>query len=101
MNTLLKFSLCTAIVSVALGGCNKDDDPAPAPPAPPAPTLYERLGGTTMVDDPAAPGTMIEQGYLGLRSVVDSTIFVIAGDPQLQPYFAVLLTEVGNNDLTG
>ena len=28
-------------------------------------------------------------------------IFVIAGDAQLQPYFAVLLAEVGSRDLTG
>lgn len=64
-------------------------------------TLYQRLGGTEMVDDPANSGTMIETGYLNLRSVVDSAIFVIAADPVLQPYFQTLLTEVGNGDLTG
>ncbi|TXB68413.1 globin family protein [Phaeodactylibacter luteus] len=63
------------------------------------PTLYERLGGTEMVSDPATGG-MIEAGRLGLRSVVDSTIFVIAADPELQPYFASLLMEVGNGNLT-
>jgi hypothetical protein len=64
-------------------------------------SLYSRLGGTEMVDDPANPGTMIETGYLNLRSVVDSAIFVIAADPVLQPYFQSLLTEVGNGNLTG
>ncbi|MFN2422209.1 MAG: hypothetical protein ABR572_00390 [Cryomorphaceae bacterium] len=32
---------------------------------------------------------------------MDSTIFVIAGDDRLTPYFKVLLTEVGAGDLTG
>lgn len=61
------------------------------------PTLYEKLGGTTMVADPASSG-MIEQGRLGLRSVVDSTIFVIAADPVLSPYFSTLLMELGNGN---
>lgn len=102
MNTLMKAALCSALLATAFSGCKKDDDDpmTPTPPAP-TPTLYQRLGGTTMVGDPANPGQMIEQGYLGLRSVVDSTIFVIAGDAQLQPYFAVLLAEVGSGDLTG
>ena len=102
MNTLLKGTLYLAVATAVLTGCKKDDDDpvTPTPPAP-TPTLYQRLGGTTMVNDPANPGTMIETGYLGLRSVVDSTIFVIAGDAQLQPYFAVLLAEVGSGDLTG
>ncbi|MEZ4791887.1 MAG: group 1 truncated hemoglobin [Flavobacteriales bacterium] len=102
MRTLLKGSLYLAAAAVILSGCKKDDEDPPAPtPSNPTPTIYQRLSGTTMVNDPANPGTMIEQGYLGLRSVVDSTIFVIAGDAQLQPYFAVLLAEVGSGDLTG
>jgi hypothetical protein len=102
MNTLVKGTLITAALLTLATGCKKDDeDPAPTPGPAPTPTLYQRLGGTTMVADPANSGAMIEQGYLGLRSVVDSTIFVIAGDPQLQPYFAVLLAEVGSGDLTG
>lgn len=64
-------------------------------------TIYQRLGGTEMVVDPANSGQMIETGYLNLRSVVDSAIFVIAADPVLQPYFQTLLTEVGNGNLTG
>lgn len=102
MNTLLKGTLYVALAAAIITGCKKDDDDpvTPTPPAP-TPTLYQRLGGTTMVNDPANPGQMIEKGYLGLRSVVDSTIFVIASDAQLQPYFAVLLAEVGDGDLTG
>lgn len=73
---------------------NDDDNPTPDP------TLYEKLGGNTMVSDPANPGQMIEQGRLGLRSVVDSTIFVIAADPELSPFFQSLLMEVGNGNLS-
>lgn len=102
MRTLLNTTIALAIAATVLTGCKKDDDDPVTPTTPtPTPTLYQRLGGTTMVNDPANPGQMIEKGYLGLRSVVDSTIFVIAGDAQLQPYFAVLLAEVGSGDLTG
>jgi len=72
--------------------CDDDDGAEPMEP-----TLYEKLGGTTMVDDPNTTG-MIEQGRLGLRSVVDSTIFVIAADPVLSPYFATLLMELNNGN---
>lgn len=76
-----------------LGACKEDDDDMMMED-----TLYDKLGGTEMVDDPANPGTMIEQGRLGLRSVVDSTIFVIAADPELSPFFTSLLTEIGNGN---
>ena len=66
------------------------------------PTLYERVGGEAMVADPnSTSGAMIEQGYLTLRSVVDSAIFVIAGDTSMHKYFGTLLGEVGNGDLSG
>lgn len=65
-------------------------------------TFYDSLGGTTLVQDPtAASGTMIEKGRLGIRGVVDSAIFIIAADTQLQKYFAVLLTELGMHNTTG
>lgn len=76
---------------LVFASCDKDDDKDP--------TLYEKLGGTERVADPAGGG-MIEKGRLGLRSVVDSTIFVIAADPSLSPYFASLLGEVGSGNLT-
>lgn len=78
--------------------CHKDDDPVYVPSNP---TLYQKLGGSTMVSDPANPGAMIEKGRLGLRSVVDSTIYVIAGDPELNGFFTVLLTEVTAGNTTG
>ncbi len=74
--------------------CKKEDNNTLA-----TPTLYDSLGGTTMVVDPK--GGMIEKGRLGIRSVVDSTIFVIAGDPQLNGFFPMLLAEVTSGNLTG
>lgn len=95
-NAMLAVLCCGMLIT----SCKKDEDDPVTPTPTPTPTLYQRLGGTTMVADPANPGTMIEKGYLGLRSVVDSTIFVIAADPGLQPYFAVLLAEVGGGNTT-
>ncbi|MBX2978698.1 MAG: group 1 truncated hemoglobin [Flavobacteriales bacterium] len=103
MKTSIGTLLLTALTSVIIiTGCKKDDD-TPTPPGPgpaPTPSLYLRLGGDTLVADPAAPGMEVKKGYLAIRSVVDSSIFVIAADPELQPYFAVLLGEVGAGQLT-
>lgn len=77
--------------------CKEYNEPDPEP----TPSLYDRVGGTTMVDDPADPGNMIEQGRLTLRSVVDSSIFVIAADPEMTAFFPVLLGEVGSGDFSG
>jgi len=103
----MKKFLQAALFLSILGGsafisssCNDDDDKPVVIPTP-TPTLYQKLGGTTMVPDPANPGMTIEKGRLGLRSVVDSTIFVIAGDPELNGFFTVLLTEVGAGNTTG
>lgn len=63
--------------------------------------LYNRLGGTEMVQDPTSSG-MIEKGRLTLRSVVDSTIFTIAADQQfLTTFFPVLVSELGNGNTSG
>jgi hypothetical protein len=98
--------LCLAASSLFYTACKKDkNDPAPTPtPVTPAPTpsLYERVGGTTSIQDPkAVNGVMIEKGRLTLRSVVDSAIYVIAGDTVMAKYFPVLLGEVGAGNTTG
>jgi len=64
-------------------------------------SLYDSLGGTNLVMDPARPGSMIEAGRLGIRNVIDSTIFVIAADSRINSHFTVLLSEVGKGDLSG
>ena len=81
---------------LATQSCSKHHDSTPA-----TMTFYDTLGGTTMVNDPANSGKMIEKGRLGLRTVVDSAIFIIAGDAEINGYFKVLLSEVGSGNLSG
>ncbi len=89
--TPLLFLFAAGLFITVISSCDKNNDSNPATTL----TLYDSLGGTVMVQDPAAPaGTMIETGRLGIRSVVDSTIFVIAADNQINGYFGVLLAEV-------
>lgn len=96
--TKIKFSFALMLLlsAIIIVPACKDDDDDPAEM-----TLYERLGGDVMVSDPANPGSMIQQGRLNLRSVVDSTIFIIAGDNRLTPFFPTLLGEVGSGELSG
>lgn len=86
---------CVVMMFASISSCNKKDD------NPTTLTLYDSLGGTKMVADPNNAGTMIEQGRLDIRSVVDSTIFVVAVDPEINGYFSVLLSEVSSGDLSG
>lgn len=100
MKKLTSFALLAVLfasISLSVSSCKKDDTTAPVATL----TLYDSLGGTTMVADPKAAGTMIEKGRLGIRSVVDSTIFVIAADSRINAYFQKLLMEVGTGNLSG
>lgn len=97
MKKLSLFALVAiCISSFGVMSCHKDNHP-PKPTL----TLYDSLGGTAMVKDPNNPSQMIEKGRLGIRSVVDSTIFVIAADNSINGYFTVLLSEVKMGNLTG
>jgi len=82
----LLFVLSAAVLcflsAAVMPACKEDDEPMVVEP-----TLYDTLGGTALVADPANPGMMIEKGRLGIRSVVDSTIFVIAGDSRINGFF--------------
>ncbi len=101
MKILRKMSfLMLSALLIGATSCSEDDDDNTMTQEP-EPTIYERLGGDNMVNDPANAGSMIEQGRLNLRSTVDSAIFVIAGDNRINGYFTTLLGEVGNNDLSG
>lgn len=98
MKNLIIVSIITlAIGSMTVQSCKKKDDT----PAPAKPTLYDSLGGTVMVADPANSGVKIEAGRLLIRNIIDSTIFVIAGDTSISPKFMTLLTEVHAGNLSG
>jgi len=95
-----------AAASAVLISCNNDDDdpmmPAPAAKA----SIYERLGGTTLVADPDNAGQMIEKGRLSYRKVVNSAIGLIVADVQnnasgnLGAHFAPVLKETGSTQAT-
>jgi hypothetical protein len=89
-------ALCLITVALISTSCKKDDS------TPATPSLYDRVGGTTLVQDPkAAAGTMIETGRLTLRAVVDSSINVIAADASLAHYFPTLFAELASSNTTG
>jgi hypothetical protein len=97
MTKFSKIALCALIIgSSAFFTSCKDDDAAPVQPQ----TLYQKLGGTTMVTDPNDSSKMIEQGRLSFRSVVDSTVVLIVADivagneGNLGAHFAPLAGEV-------
>lgn len=103
MTKFSKIALCAMVIgaSTFFVSCNDDDDNTMA-----APTLYQKLGGTTMVTDPNNPGQMIEQGRLSYRSVVDSTItlivtdIVVGADGNLGAHFAPIVGEVTSGNTT-
>jgi hypothetical protein len=103
MTKFSKFAFFALVIgSFAFVSCS-DDDPAPTPVTP---SIYARLGGTTMVADPDNPGQMIEAGRLSYRKVVNSTVGLIVADVQnnasgnLGAHFAPVLTEVGAGNTT-
>lgn len=105
MKNYSKFAFLALLASGFLFvSCNDDDnDPAPTPQEL---SLYEKLGGTTMVSDPNNPGQMIEQGRLSYRSVVDSTITLIVSDivadapGNFGQHFAPIVAEVTSGNTT-
>jgi hypothetical protein len=105
--TTLKLAFGMLITgSVIVTACKKDDSSSgtnttTGTTSTPTQTLYQRVGGTEMVADPANQGQMIEKGRLTLRAVVDSSILVIASDTQMAKYFPVLFAELGNNNTSG
>lgn len=100
MTKYSKIALCALVIgALSLTSCSKDSSAAPA-------SIYQRLGGTTMVADPDNPGQMIEKGRLSYRKVVNSTIGLIVADissnapGNLGAHFASLVTEVQAGNTT-
>ncbi|MEC4003366.1 hypothetical protein OX283_001750 [Flavobacterium sp. SUN052] len=104
MTKYSKFALIALVLGASFfTSCSKDNEDTPAA----TPSIYARLGGTTLVQDPdAATGVMIEQGRLSYRKVVNTTIGLIVADVQnnapgnLSAHFAPLLGEVGAGNTT-
>jgi len=84
----------SVLLTASCSKSNNDNTPA-------MPTLYDSLGGTTMVTDPANTSTKIEAGRLLIRNIVDSSIFVIAADSRINGFFKVLLAEVTAGNTSG
>jgi hypothetical protein len=106
MNSWLCASLI--LVAVAISSCEQEEEmPAPPMMEEPDDSFYATaLGGETMVQDPLNSSQMIEQGFLNLRTVVINTVTTIATNEggrydDLQPYFSVLLAEVGRDETSG
>lgn len=95
-----KISLLLLLFSLTVFTSCEDD------PAPVAPSIYERLGGSSLVDDPDNPGQKIEAGRLSYRKVVNTTIGLIVADitagsqGNFSAHFAPLLAETGNTQAT-
>lgn len=102
MKNLSKLALLALFITSGVFVTSCSDDDESAEPA----TLYEKLGGTTMVADPNNPGQMIEQGRLSYRSVVDSTITLIVSDivvgaeGNLGEHFAPVVSEALSGNAT-
>jgi hypothetical protein len=104
MTKFSKIALCALVLGSSIfTSCSKDDEETTAASTP---SIYARLGGTTLVSDPDNPGQMIEQGRLSYRKVVNTTVGLIVADVQsnapgnLSAHFAPLLGEVGAGNTT-
>lgn len=98
--------------AIAFSACDKNDNP-PEPPLATSP-LYDTLGwfiqgasgkvegnGTKMIADPDHNGMKVQAGRLAIRTVVNTALPIIAGDPQLSVYFPTLLAELNAGNKTG
>jgi hypothetical protein len=94
-------ALALLFTLLIIESCSKKASSNPTPATTVGTTLYDTLGGTALVADPAYKGAMIEKGRLAVRSVIDSTIFVIAADTRINGHFMVLLSEVTKGNLSG
>jgi hypothetical protein len=56
-------------------------------------TFYDSLGGTVMVSDPANFGQTVEQGYLEIRTIVDTALLIIQADTTINGYFSIMVNE--------
>lgn len=104
--TNLSLILMLIFTTVTIVSCNDDDDMMTDDDMNTELSLYEKLGGFEMVQDPADPSKQIEQGRLSYRAVVDSAIGLIVADiaaeepGNLGEHFAPILVEVNAGNTT-
>jgi hypothetical protein len=56
-------------------------------------TFYDSIGGTVLVTDPANYGQTVEQGYLTIRTIVDTALVIIQTDTLINGYFTFMVNE--------
>jgi hypothetical protein len=104
MKNLSKLAFFALLVGASVFTSCNDDDEEVAPVA--TPSIYARLGGTSLVQDPDNAGQMIEAGRLAYRSVVEDAVDLIIADivagnqGNLSAHFAPVLAETGNTQAT-
>lgn len=104
MTKFSKFALGAVVIGASFFTSCSSDDSTPVV----TPSIYERLGGSTLVDDPDSsdPAVKVEAGRLAYRKVVTTTIGLIVADVQanasgnLSAHFAPLLAETGATQAT-
>lgn len=96
-NLIIVSIIALSFSSLVFQSCKKKDNSMPQTQK----TLYDSLGGSTMVADPANAGAKVEAGRLLIRNIIDSTIFIIGGDTAINGHFTVLLGELGKGDYSG
>ena len=63
----LTVAFSALLLFLAIESCSKNTSNNPMPVT--GTTLYDSLGGTTLVSDPTHSGAMIEKGRLAIRNV--------------------------------
>jgi hypothetical protein len=104
VSAIVIITFLSGIVLLTMHSCNKKKTGSATH------TLYDSLGGTVLVPDPADSGQLVQKGWLGIRTIVDTAVrimlvdtFPIPGDTlhKMSVFFTVLQTELSSGDTTG
>lgn len=90
MKTLAMVIFCCGVLLVVvtlIPSCHKSSNAAGGR------TFYDSLGGTVLVTDPANFGQTVEQGYLTIRTIVDTALLFIQVDTTINSYFSIMVNE--------
>src|ERR1700683_640569 len=85
--TILIGGVLSMAVMLLTPSCHKSNGPGLGH------TFYDSLGGTVLVTDPANDGQTVEQGYLTIRTIVDTALLIIQADSLINSYFTIMVTE--------